>query len=71
MISKIIIVGWTLFIAYAFFSGMADVAETTDTESGVFATAMFSVFFHFFAWAIVALPTYMISRMFRRQNSHA
>lgn len=71
MISRFIIVGWTLFIAYSFFYGLAAVVEGgIDPESGIFAFAFStSIIVHFVAWMIVALPTYMISRMFRREPS--
>jgi hypothetical protein len=73
MISKFIIIAWTLLIAWAFFAGATSVVDSgVDPESGAFAFAMFvSIIFHFFAWMIVATPTYMISRMFAKRREVA
>jgi hypothetical protein len=71
MISKIIIIGWTCFIGYTFVGGMFAALDVGASDA-VFAFGMlFSAFFHLALWLLVALPTYMISRMFQRRRNDA
>lgn len=68
MIAKIIVIGWTLFIGWAFLAGIGNVLETSPNDAALGFAVMFSAMFHLFLWMLVTLPTYMISRMFRRDR---
>jgi hypothetical protein len=69
MIARLIIIGWTIFIGYAFVSGLMEASKTAaGNEAALGFAAMVSMVLHLVAWAFVALPTYMISRMVTRRK---
>ena len=70
MLSKAVMIGWTVFVGWSFLSGMAALSEQPggpDSAVNVLAVA-FSVFFHFGLWCLVGVPTYFLSRMFSRKG---
>lgn len=69
MFAKLIVIGWTLLIGYALLKGLADTAALNPSDTVMGLAIAFSAITHLALWLLVALPTYMISRMFRRQPS--
>jgi hypothetical protein len=71
MIAKLIVVAWTLFVGYGYVGGIFE-AATANPINGVFVVGLVvSSAGHLALWMVVALPTYMISRMFNRgQQPH-
>lgn len=67
MISKTIIVGWTIFLLYWFFAGVTALNEGGASDAIAGAVIMVSMIVHFLMWCAVAIPTYVISRMFSRR----
>jgi hypothetical protein len=65
MIAKLIVVGWTLFVGYAYVSGLANVSSDHAVSGLVFG---FSTIVHLAYWSLVAIPTFVISSMFRRRS---
>ena len=71
MITRLIVIGWTIFIGWAFLSGVADVASQQPSGLGaqfdtnvVGFAMMVSAITHFALWCAVCVPAYIFHRMF-------
>ena len=71
MIAKLIIIAWTCFIGWAFLSGLMNVVNSGASDTALAFALILSAPTHFAIWALVALPTYMLSRMFSRRTKNA
>lgn len=70
MLSKALILAWTGFIAWSFLSGMEAVHEASAPDDALVAYVLiFSLIIHGFIWGAVAMPIYVISRMFQRDKA--
>lgn len=65
MISKTIVIGWTFYVGWSFIEAVAHMPpEMSDEVAGI--GLMLSMIWHAVLWSIVAIPTFIISMMFRR-----
>ena len=67
MLAKIVIVGWTLFLAYTFFTGLGDVLDKNPSDNMFLAALVFSALVHLVLWAVVSVPILALSWLFRKQ----
>lgn len=72
MIAKLIIVGWTVLLGSGLVWNLSQSSIPPDGNDAATAGWLFGMFFviilHLIVWLVVALPTYVISRMFRRNQ---
>jgi hypothetical protein len=66
MISKLIIVLWTLIMAFNFFSGASGMAEDDGTVTGGEAIVLIVV--NGFLWALIVVPTALVGMIFRKRR---
>jgi hypothetical protein len=66
MITKIIIVAWTLFMAYCFLAGAHNVIESYHGEPVSGYAMLLGIVMYSFLWGLVVVPTALIGMLFKR-----
>lgn len=70
MITKAILLAWTAWILWAFLNGVNEASLEYGGRVGEIdgIALLVSAIVHFLIWLIVAVPTYMIGRLFQKPH---
>src|SRR5208282_1367690 len=69
MISRAIVVIWSLFCLFGLFYGLSEISRTMDPNSpAVQAGTAIGVVFWIFIWGVVVVPTALIGLLFKRSS---
>ena len=69
MLSKIIVIGWTLFCIAGFVIGARSVdSEMVDTNAAYAVGAGLGMMFWIFIWGIIVVPVALIGLQFKRSR---
>lgn len=69
MVSKLIIIGWSLFCLWGAFSGMAEIADDVEKSDAAAFGAGLGLMLWIILWGIVVVPTALIGMLFRKPRT--